>query len=459
MQNQKNGHNATWGALTASSLAPVWLACQSLGLGLAGAIIPLSVQQQAVAALLTNWQFDPATNQLEFTLPEGATPRYSVLEQPTRILIEIPDTQVGTDTTQLYPTGIVRSIRLSEFRPGLTRIAIDFAPEVVLTSQQVELQRVASENRWVLRPLLTTTTPPASTALPQQSATVSPPPENVVAPQQSATVSPPSLPPESAAAFNAPPSPTVPAPPLPLQSEPIRPVTVQLRAPIAETRLAPNPRQPVNLPPSIPRARPVVPTAPLAVAQGRVQPFGTPLPRQPLPPIASEFDAVGGFAPAILLPAGSILNLFYPGPESLRLEPKPDRQEVLVLLDGIRDSSGNFVVPPNTPVLGHFETNNDGSRFVAEALYLQDRTVPLAAKSERISGGQPKPSTRSLIRNSGIGGLAVFLLSGLSGFGLLAGAAAGIGATYGTAPQPATIPAGQVFPVQLTDDFLTPSSL
>lgn len=496
MQNQENGiHLAGTRSLAVASLASAWLGCQSLCFSLAGAVLAIATlsvgQQQAIAALLTNWQFDPTTNQLEFTLPPGVTPQYSILRQPTRILVEIPDTQVGIDTTQLYPTGTVRSVRLSQFRPSVARILVDFAPDVVLTPEQVQLQQVGSENRWVLRPLVSRTIQPvAPTTVPQQVAADAAPQQAAPAavPQQNASTppSPPPSPPQpqaspatteaqqpsNPATSDSPPasaplaaSSPVPTPSLPIENQPIRPISVEVRIPVTQTRLTTNPRPQAPVPPSLPpvtptsRSVPVSRSVPAIAAQPtQILPYGQPLPPQQVPAIpANSFDPTVGRSLNVLLPAGSTLSLFYPGPQPLPLNPKPDRQEVLVLLEGIRDLNGNLVIPPNTPILGRFETNNEGSRFVAQAIYLKEQTIPLVAQSDRISGGQPKPSTRSIIRNSSIGGIAAFLLSGLSGFGLLAGAAAGLGATYATAPQPATILPGQVLSVQLTEDLLLPT--
>jgi hypothetical protein len=112
------------------------------------------------------------------------------------------------------------------------------------------------------------------------------------------------------------------------------------------------------------------------------------------------------------------------------------------------------IVPANTPVIGRFETSNLGSRFVAEAIQVNGHNIPLAASSEPIGGRRQRPSDRSLLGNTGIGGLALFLLSGFSGIGLLVGAAAGVGTTYVASPQPATIQPGQILQVQLTEDLL-----
>ncbi|WP_199291930.1 AMIN domain-containing protein, partial [Coleofasciculus sp. FACHB-712] len=117
------------------------------------AIIGSGMELKAIAARLTNWRFDPALNQLEITLDEGTTPRYFLLAQPSRIVLDLPNTQVGMVETQQSYSGPIRQIRVSQFEAGITRIVLDLAPEVVLSPQQVQLQ-VEPGNRWVLRPLI-----------------------------------------------------------------------------------------------------------------------------------------------------------------------------------------------------------------------------------------------------------------------------------------------------------------
>ncbi|HLO46819.1 MAG TPA: AMIN domain-containing protein, partial [Kamptonema sp.] len=152
--------------LSLNIATPTQFACQSFGLiatFVTATVVAMPIgQQQATAALLTNWQFDPGTNQLEVMLPDGITPKFSLLNEPTRIVVDLPNTEVATDTTQLYREGTVRSVSLSQFQPAIARIVIDFAPGVVLTPEQVQLQRIGLENRWVLRPLVSGTETPLS---------------------------------------------------------------------------------------------------------------------------------------------------------------------------------------------------------------------------------------------------------------------------------------------------------
>lgn len=150
------------------------------------------------AALLAKWRFDSANNQLEFTLQDKTTPRYFLLAQPPRIVLELPNTQMGkVATVQNYP-GVVREVRVAQFEENLTRVVLELSPEVILAPEMVQLKEVTpgKGDRWLLRALVAPTpatpqhpqspkgtpTPTPSTTLPpatinsQQSEFVSVPP-------------------------------------------------------------------------------------------------------------------------------------------------------------------------------------------------------------------------------------------------------------------------------------------
>ncbi|MEG4395262.1 AMIN domain-containing protein [Microcoleus sp. BROC3] len=140
--------------LTVNSLARGLLAIESLSLSLAVAAAVAAVpaaQQPANASTVTSWQFDPATNQLEITLPEGTTPKYSLLN-PSQMAVDLPNTEIAVDATQLYPQGTVRSVEVSQLQPGTARIMVNLAPGVGFSAGKVQFQRIGVENRWVLRP-------------------------------------------------------------------------------------------------------------------------------------------------------------------------------------------------------------------------------------------------------------------------------------------------------------------
>ncbi|MEG4485737.1 AMIN domain-containing protein [Microcoleus sp. D2_18a_B4] len=422
--------------LTVNSLPAGLFAIESLSLSLAVAAAVAAVAatlEPANASTVTSWKFDPATNQLEITLPEGTTPTYSLLN-PSQMAVDLPNTEIGVDATQLYPQGRVRSVGVSQLQPGTARILVNLAPGVGFSAGQVQFQRSGVENRWVLRPSIEPTPimetpetqPQASIQVPQNQP---PSDSNSTGATEIDRAEPPtSLNP--ATNYSQPPTP----------NDQIRP----LRVPLVNVRL--DERRGVQAA-ALPRIEPQ--RTAVAAPEQRTLTFGEPLPRG-----RSNAPLQAAAGANVLLPAGTELSLLYPGDRALRLQAKPSQEEVLLLQGGIFDSRGNTIVPANTPVIGRFETTNLGSRFVVEAISLNGRNIPLFARSESVGGRRQEPSDRSLLRNTGIGGLALFLLSGFSGIGLLAGAAGGVATTYVAAPQPATIQPGQILQVQLTEDFL-----
>ena len=136
----------------------------------------------AWAAPLTGWQYDPTANQLEVTLKDGVQPRYFLMARPARIVLDLPNTEVGSVQRQQTYEGAVRQVRVSQIKPGLTRIVLELSPDATLLRGQAQLERVGdaeqSSDRWVLRPLLAqaATSPPVTTSsLPPTAINQAPP--------------------------------------------------------------------------------------------------------------------------------------------------------------------------------------------------------------------------------------------------------------------------------------------
>jgi hypothetical protein len=170
----------------AGQIAGITRSSIAIGLGMAGwiggvAILPLSplapLVAPAQAATLSSWAFDPATHQLEIVVPQGTTPRFFLVAEPARIVLEIPNAEIGSvPMQQSYATGAVRQIRVSQFQPGVSRIVIEMSPAAVFAPGQAELTQISSDSsgdRWVLRPLLAEEAPIATavpSAVPNPSA-------------------------------------------------------------------------------------------------------------------------------------------------------------------------------------------------------------------------------------------------------------------------------------------------
>ncbi|MDZ8262502.1 AMIN domain-containing protein [Nostoc sp. ChiQUE01b] len=136
-------------------------------------------------AKLNNWRFSPKTQQLEITLSAGTTPRYFYLAQPSRLVVDLPNTKLGKVITQQNYSGAIKSIRISQLNANDTRIVLDLAAGTVFNPKKVQLQPVSRKNstRWVLRPVIsgkTTTVKPGKSApsAKKQPQTLQKPPSN-----------------------------------------------------------------------------------------------------------------------------------------------------------------------------------------------------------------------------------------------------------------------------------------
>jgi hypothetical protein len=137
-------------------------------------------------AKLEDWRFSPKALQLEMTLSAASKPHYFYLTQPSRIVVDLPDTKLGHVSTRENYSGTIQSVRVAQLKTGVTRIVMDLAPGTFLDPKQVQLQPVSSNNptHWVLRPLITSYRspspsrdyPPKSTN--PQSTTIAPQPPN-----------------------------------------------------------------------------------------------------------------------------------------------------------------------------------------------------------------------------------------------------------------------------------------
>ncbi|MGF1492394.1 MAG: AMIN domain-containing protein [Microcoleaceae cyanobacterium] len=433
----------------------------------------------AQAAMLRDWKFDASTGQVEVLLPDGVTPRLAAETLPGQLVLDLPNTEVGIDLTEVYETGVVRQITLTQFEEKTARIVIDFAPGVVLDRDEVQLRTVGIDNTWILRPAIATlpqpvtpaTTTVADAQTPEVAGTEVQIPETTVDDVEDTVSSAEALAlEETESGLTPPPAPsTLPEFTLNRPLEPVIPnpqpekndrldiLTLDLERP-EEVELVTDPLF-EDQADQINQARIIGPgTSGIAVPAppaGELS-FGEPLPTSESvisrPQARFQSGLIQDPPPNIVLVEGTKLTLVYPSPDDTRLPSKDDRQDVLLLQGGIVDRNGNFIVPPDTPVVGRFETGTLGSRFVAEALNLEGRSIPFKAESEWIDGDLD-PDGGNILLDSGIGGAGVFLLSGLSGIGLLVGALGGAAVGLFTSPRPSTLQPGQIVEVQLVEDL------
>ena len=143
-----------------------WLA--SGALATLGALVMVA---PARAATLQYWWFDAQANQLVFTADSEVQPQAQLLVNPTRIVVDLPNTQLGSTNTNQSVGGAIREVRAGQFDRQTARLVIELAPGYGLNPQDVRVQGIRP-NQWAVQlpPLSQAATPPTG-AIPAPTAT------------------------------------------------------------------------------------------------------------------------------------------------------------------------------------------------------------------------------------------------------------------------------------------------
>lgn len=111
----------------------------------------------ALAEELQDWSFDTDNSELTFSLSDQVFPEFFLLSDPPRLVLDIPDTEIGNvDPEQIYD-GTVRAIRVAQHTPENVRVVIELAPAIVLSPEQADIQfddGGDGQRYWRFRPLI-----------------------------------------------------------------------------------------------------------------------------------------------------------------------------------------------------------------------------------------------------------------------------------------------------------------
>jgi len=128
--------------------------------GTIGTIFLLS--SPTLAARLESWRFDAQQNRLEFNTLGTVQPKAQLIFNPTRLVIDLPDTNFGRPQLTQPVGGTVRSIRVGQFDPQTARIVVELAPGYTIDPQQVKFVPTTG-SRWIVQ-LPTPTVEPVTSA-------------------------------------------------------------------------------------------------------------------------------------------------------------------------------------------------------------------------------------------------------------------------------------------------------
>ncbi|MEA5550844.1 N-acetylmuramoyl-L-alanine amidase [Anabaena cylindrica UHCC 0172] len=110
----------------------------------------LSLSSPTLAAKLESWRFDSNQNRLEINTSGAVQPQAQLIFNPTRLVIDLPNTEFGRSQSTQPVGGAIRSIRVGQFNPTTARLVVELAPGYTIDPNLVKFVGI-SANRWTVQ--------------------------------------------------------------------------------------------------------------------------------------------------------------------------------------------------------------------------------------------------------------------------------------------------------------------
>jgi N-acetylmuramoyl-L-alanine amidase len=104
----------------------------------------------ASAADLMSWQFDPTENRVDFVTNTAVKPSAQLLANPSRLVVDLPDTSFNRPTAAQTLSNGLRSLRVGQVEPGRTRMVLELDPEYSIDPQQILIQ-ASNPRQWSIQ--------------------------------------------------------------------------------------------------------------------------------------------------------------------------------------------------------------------------------------------------------------------------------------------------------------------
>ena len=112
----------------------------------------LLMASPAWAGKLLSWRFVNSENKLYFNTESPVQPKALLINNPSRIIIDLPGTQLGRSPINQPISREIRSIRIGQFDENTTRLVIEFAPGYTVDPTKVKVKGETSTSWTVTLP-------------------------------------------------------------------------------------------------------------------------------------------------------------------------------------------------------------------------------------------------------------------------------------------------------------------
>ncbi len=118
--------------------------------GLLSTLSIFAIALSAEAAKLQSWQFSQSQNQLTFTTDEPVQPTVQLLQNPVRVVIDLPNTELERRRIKENLDGIIDEIQVRRMDDNVARIVIELEEDYTLDPSQV-LVRGTNPTTWSIQ--------------------------------------------------------------------------------------------------------------------------------------------------------------------------------------------------------------------------------------------------------------------------------------------------------------------
>ncbi len=121
---------------------------RSMGLLLSGSVCGLALTVlPAQASTLTSWTFDAQSDRLSFTTDEEVSPLAKIINNPTRLIVDLPGIRLKRRKITSVLGGKYKSLRIGQFNSQTTRLVIELDERYGLDPARIKFQG-ASGRSW-----------------------------------------------------------------------------------------------------------------------------------------------------------------------------------------------------------------------------------------------------------------------------------------------------------------------
>jgi N-acetylmuramoyl-L-alanine amidase len=108
------------------------------------------VSVPATASEIVSWQFNAADNRIDFNTSAAVKPEAQMLANPSRLIVDLPDTILKQPTSSQTLSNGIKSLRVGQFDPDRTRMVIELDAEYAIDPQQILIQ-ASNAKQWSIQ--------------------------------------------------------------------------------------------------------------------------------------------------------------------------------------------------------------------------------------------------------------------------------------------------------------------